>query len=136
MGLTTTILDRLFPSRKNSAGQTLGDAGAVLEAIWENTELEYKYVGTLGEPDIIDRGGQHTTDLYVVVPLTTEHEDHPDPSNLEYPLPEGPDDKLTGFYGLLTRFDIQDIELLGELEGEEVPLHLVDGSLVPVWDEI
>jgi hypothetical protein len=125
-------LSRLWPFSSNA----IGNADAVFDAIAEQSNFGFKYVGTLGEPDVVDRGGEYTTELNVVVPLTTENPDYPDPANLEFPLPEGMEDESAGFFDLLDRFGIDDLSLLGDVEGKNVPLSLENGTLVPLWEEV
>lgn len=127
------FLTRLWPGSSND---TLGDAGAVFDAISERSVLGYNYVGTLGEPDVVDRGGNYTNDLHVVVPFYTEDPNDPDPPDLEYPLPDGMEDAEAEFYEVLERFGIEDLTELGNIEGKNVPLDFYDGALVPLWDEV
>lgn len=127
------ILTRLW---SGSSNDDLGNAGAVFEAISERSVLGYDYVATLGEPDVVDRGGVYTNNLHVVIPFYTENPNDPDPADLEYPLPDGVEDAEAEFYEVLERFGIDDLANLGDIEGKNVPLDFYDGALVPLWDEV
>lgn len=125
------FLNRLWPFGSNE----LGNAGDVFEAIAERSDFGYGHVGVLGEPDLVDRGGNYTTDLHVVVPLFTE-DGEPSPANLEYDLPDGLEDAEAHFYEILEIFGIYDLSRLGEIEGKNIPLGFEDGTLVPLWNEV
>lgn len=120
----------------SSSTDTIGNAAAVFDAIAEQSEFGFKYVGTLGEPDVVDRGGEYSTELNVIVPLSTDNPDYPDPADLEFPLPDGLEDEAAEFFDLLDRFGIEDLSLLGDVEGKNVPLALDNGTLVPLWEEV
>lgn len=123
---------RLWPS----GNDTIGDAAAVFDAIAEQSDFGWKYVGELGEPDVVDRGGEYTTELHVIVPLTIDNDDYPDPADLEYPLPEGLEDEAAEFFDILDLFGIDDLSLLGDIEGKNVPLALSNGTFEPLWEEV
>lgn len=126
------ILQRLWPGSSNDE---IGNAEAVFDAISERSTLGFDYVGTLGEPDVVDRGGNYTTNLHVIIPFTTEPGD-PSPPDLEYPLPDGLEDATAEFYEVLDLFGIDDLTELGSIQGKNVPLDFQDGALVPLWDEV
>lgn len=119
-----------------SSNDTIGNAGAVFEAISERSTIGHRYVGVFGEPDVVDRGGQYTTDLHVVVPLFSENPNDPSPANLEYDLPDGLEDAEAQFFDILEIFGIDDLTNLGDIEGKNIPLDFEDGTLVPLWDEV
>jgi len=127
------ILRSLWPFGSND--NEFGNADAVFDAISERSAFGFKYVGEFGEPDVVDRGGVYTTDLHVVVPLTTESGD-PTPANLEYDLPEGLEDATADFFKVLEKFGIEDLSRLGDIQGKNIPLDFQDGTLVPLWDEV
>lgn len=129
------IVSRFWPFGSND-NQTFGNAGEVFAAISERSELSPKHVGVLGEPGVVDRGGEFTHDPYVVVPLQNDDPSGPSPANLEYPLPDGVEDAGAEFYTLLDQYGIEDLSNLGSLEGKNVPLEIIRGSLVPIWEEM
>lgn len=128
------ILSAIWPFSNDN--ETLGDAGAVFDAISERSDFGFRYVGTFGEPDVVNRGGNYTDDYHVIIPFYTEDPNDPDPANLEYDLPDGMEDAEAEFYEVLERFGITDLSQLGDVEGKNVPLDFEDGTLVPLWEEV
>ena len=126
------ILSRLWPSSTDE----IGNAAAVFDAISERSDYGYRYVGYLGEPDVVPRGGQYTNEYNIVIPFFTADPNDPDPANLEYDLPDGIEDAEAEFYDVLERFRIDDLSNVGDLEGKNVPLEFQDGTLTPLWDEV
>lgn len=129
------LIQRLWPFSSTEQA-SLGNAHAVLEAISERSDYGFRYVGVFGEPDVVDRGGQYTTDLHVVVPLYSENPDDPAPANLEYDLPDGLEDSNSEFFDILEAFGIDDLTELGDIQGKNIPLDFENGTLVPLWDEL
>lgn len=117
-----------------SSPDSQGDSAAVVQAIFEQADTVD--VGILGEPDIVNRGGELTPDPRVVVPLRNSAANGPVPADLEFDLPDGPGDVHAEFYGLLDLYGIENIADMAELDGKAVPLENASGVVVPNFDEV
>jgi hypothetical protein len=114
----------------------VGGADTVFQAILEKTDGGRRYTVYLGEPELVDRGGQLQSDYMVRIPTETESGD-PEPPNLEYELPgddmeEGDDD----LFELLELYGIEAVADLGQLAGETVFGVIEGGSLTLRFDEL
>lgn len=124
------FIANLFSSNDSNQSGTdiLGDAGAIVEAVTERTDMGYEVQITLGDPQLVDRGN-FTQDLYVEIPTSTEN--GPDPADLEYDLPDGIEDAEAELFELLDVFGIDTVADLDQLAGQTVPGEMMLGHPVP-----
>lgn len=123
------FLKRLFGTDSKADDEVIGGSGAVFNAILENIDGDKRYVTVFGEPELVDRGGQYSTDYMVRIPTFTQGGD-PEPPNIEYDLPDGEMGEASNeLFDLLDYFDIQQVSDLGDLEGEEIMAAFESGVL-------
>jgi hypothetical protein len=124
------FLRRLF-GKNSSTGDSniIGGAEDVFHAILENVDGDKRYVARFGEPQLVDRGGEYSTDYMVMIPTST-HSDDPDPPNIEYDLPDSEMGEASNqLFDLLDFYDIDQVSDLAQLEGQEIVASFEDGVL-------
>ena len=114
LGATPEDSDQLGPEAIGAARHELRTDGLVTQA-------------TVGTPRLEQYGGAFTTDLKAVVPVTTAR--YEDPAPLTFDV-DG--DTLARFCEAFGA----DVDNIGALEGESVPLKWVNGTPVPAWDQL
>lgn len=114
LGATPEDSDQLGPEAIGAARHELRTDGLVTQA-------------TVGTPRLEQYGGAFTTDLKAVVPVTTTR--YEDPAPLTFDV-DG--DTLARFCEAFGA----DVDNIGALEGESVPLKWVNGTPVPAWDQL
>lgn len=106
-------------------------ADAIAAAIYERSQEAHPEIGGLGEPRMVDRGGQYSNSLKIIVPVTLRG-GYTVP-NLEFSLPDGLDDETALFYDFLDEYGIEDVANLADLDGAEIHINWSDGTPVPEW---
>jgi len=106
-------------------------ADAIAAAIYERSQEAHPELGVLGEPRMVDRGGQYSNSLKIIVPVTLRG-GYTVP-NLEFSLPDGLDDDTALFYDFLDTYGIEDVANLADLDGAEIHVNWSDGTPVPEW---
>lgn len=124
------FLQRLFGSNSSETQNNIvGGAEDVFHAIIENVSSDKRYVATFGEPQLVDRGGEYSSDYMVMIPTST-HPDDPNPPNIEYDLPDSEMGEATNeLFDLLDYYNIDQVSDLGQLEGMEIVASLDEGTL-------
>jgi hypothetical protein len=130
------ILFSLFRSDSTEDSTVVGGSNAVFDAILENAGADKRYRAEFGEPQLIDRGGQFSTQHMVRIPTETPGDD-PDPPNVEYDLPGsemGEDDNE--LFDLLSLYGIEQVDDLADLEGKSVPVGFENGVPTLQFNEL
>jgi hypothetical protein len=124
------FLWRLFKSNSSETQSNIvGGAEDVFHAIVENVSGDKRYVATFGEPQLVDRGGEYSSDYMVMIPTST-HPDDPNPPNIEYDLPDAEmGETANELFDLLDYYNIDQVSDLGQLEGMEIVASLDEGTL-------
>lgn len=89
------------------------------------------FEATLGEPDIRDFGGYFQPDWKVVIEV--EASDYENPGSLVFDLPMGRDDENSLLYVLM---DHVGAESVADIEGKVVPMEIVGGNPMVLWDAV
>ena len=126
------FLNRFFRRTDDSIDNVIGGADAVFTAILEHADGEQRYIVELGEPQLVDRGGQYSNDLMVRIPTFTQ-DGEPDPPNVEYNIPSGEDGE-SGLFDLLDAYDIDQVADIAQLEAKTVVGELEDGTITLRFD--
>jgi hypothetical protein len=129
MQIISAILG-IFSNDDEPTGPTGADA--IRTAVQEFQDLaEQEFTATLGEPDVIEQGGEFFNDPKVVVPIN----DGPfgEDQRLVFDLPRGEDYEMEQFNQLLRLFGLT-FDTMEELAGEEAPVRFAAGNLVVDWD--
>jgi hypothetical protein len=124
------FLRRLFKSNSSETQNNIvGGAEDVFNAIVENVSGDKRYVATFGEPQLVDRGGEYSSDYMVMIPTSTRSDD-PNPPNIEYDLPDAEMGEASNeLFDLLDYYNIDQVSDLGQLEGMEIVASLDEGTL-------
>lgn len=123
--VTRTVLAPLF----STPDQRLG-ADHVQAAINESAAITNRqFTATLDEPELKDFGGMFQPDWKVVINVAAS--DYEDPGPLVFDLPRGNDDESALFYTLMDTLQVDEI---GDIEGVEVPMEVVGGNPMVLWD--
>jgi len=133
-----TILSRLFGRSNDTVDENVvGGSDAVFQAILEHADGGKRYVVEFGEPELVNRGGEFSTNYMTRIPTFTAPGD-PEPPNLEYEIPDGgiEDGGDSQLFDLLDLYEIEVISDLGDLEGETVMATFENGVLTFQFDEI
>ena len=110
------ILDRLFGSSNDNAA-VVGGSDDVFHAILENMDGTKRYIAHLGEPELVDHGGEFATDYMVRIPTWTKGSD-PTPPDVECELPNDERGESSDrLFQILDYYDIGAVEDLGDLAG-------------------
>lgn len=129
MSVITRFQNWLFGTANDVEDNVVGGADEVFSAILENANGEKRFVTQFGEPKLVDRGGQYSTDYMVQIPTTTR-QGEPEPPNIEYDLPDAEmGDNTHELFELLDYYDIDEVSDLGSLEGEQIMAAFQDGVL-------
>lgn len=127
--IVSAVLAPLFSS--DDSDDYLG-ADAVEAAINETADIADRvFEATLGEPQLKDFGGFFRQDWKVVIP--TEASDYEDPGSLVFDLPFGHEDDSSMLYVLM---DVTGADSIGDIEGTEVPMEIVGGNPMVLWDAV
>jgi hypothetical protein len=129
------FLRRLFGSSSAETEKNIvGGAEDVFHAIIENVGGDKRYVARFGEPQLVDRGGEYSSDYMVMIPTST-HPDDPNPPNIEYDLPDAEMGEASNrLFDLLDYYDIDQVSDLAQLEGKEIVASFDDGVLTFQFD--
>jgi len=130
-----TILSAILGIFSNDDEQT-GPTGAdaIRTAVQEFQDLaEREFSATLGEPDIIQQGGQFFNDPKVVVPVYDGQFE--EEQQLVFDLPRGEEYEADQFNQLLELFGLT-FDTMEELAGNQAPVRFVAGNLVVDWDQM
>lgn len=129
MSLVNNIRSWLFGTVNEVGDNVIGGADEVFSAILENVDREKRFVTQFGEPKLIDRGGEYSTDYMVQIPTFTSSGD-PEPPNIEYDLPDAEmGDNTNELFELLDYYDIDEVSDLGSLEGKTIMAAFQNGVL-------
>lgn len=129
MSLLNNIRRWLFSTADEVEDNVIGGADEVFSAILENADAEKRFVTQFGEPKLIDRGGEYSTDYMVQIPTFTSSGD-PEPPNIEYDLPDAEmGDNTHELFELLDYYNIDEVSDLGSLEGETIMAAFQNGVL-------
>lgn len=125
-----------FGSTDTTPSEVIGGADEVFHAILENMDDGRLYTVELGEPELIDRGGEFATDYMVRIPTRTPGND-PEPPNIEYDLPDGEIEETSNdLFDLLSLYGIDEVADLSALEGKTVPAIFESGILSLQFEEL
>lgn len=126
----------LFGGSDPVESNIVGNSDDVFRAILENINGDSRYVTQFGEPRLVDRGGDFSTDYMVQIPTFTQSGD-PEPPNIEYDLPEAEMGETTNeLFELLDYYNIEQVSDLGELKGESIMATFEEGVLSLRFDEL
>lgn len=129
MSVITKIQKWLFGTANDVEDNVIGGADEVFRAILESASDEKRFLTVFGEPKLIDRGGEFSTDYMVQIPTFTSSGD-PEPPNIEYDLPDGENgDQTHELFEMLDYYDIDQVSNLKQLEGKEIMAAFQDGVL-------
>lgn len=120
---------RLF-GRTETDEEILGPS-EITEALCEPSNDYEPDSATLGEPRMVDRGGQFSGKYRIIVPVVIDG--GYDIPNLEFDLPNGLDDEAAEFYDFLQAFGIEKPEEMGVLGGANIDIEWTGGTPVPTW---
>lgn len=130
------ILDRLFGTGSTNNAAVVGNSDDVFHAILENIDGTKRYIVHLGEPELVDHGGEFSTEYMVRIPTKTVGSD-PTPPDIECELP---DDELgessDRLFEILDYYDIDAVENLGQIEGCTVPAEFNGEVLELQFDQL
>ncbi len=130
------IRNILFGSNDSVDNNIVGNSDDVFHAILENIDGDSRYVTEFGEPRLVDRGGQFSTDYMVQIPTFTQQGD-PEPPNIEYNLPDAEmGDTTHELFELLDYYNIDQVSDLGKLQGESIMATFENGTLSLRFDEL
>lgn len=128
MSLLSYIKDVLFGENQDEG---LSGIEAVQSAYQEIQSIQGNdLTATIGEPDLLPSGGEFFSEPKVAIPV----EDAPmvGSQTLVFDFPYGETEAGEVFVQLLDAFDT-DMDNLGEIEGEEVPVAFIGGNLNVDW---
>lgn len=128
MSLVDYLYDLVFGAENND--NSIGGPSAVREAMQEVEDItEGEYTAYLGEPQLIEDGGNHFSRPIIKIPITDIP--YSEDQALFFEVPGGKDTTFL-FEELLDVFDLA-IEEMESLEGEEVPVAFPDGNVEVDW---
>lgn len=111
---------------------TVGGVDAVGEALAARGMDDYAPDIYFEEPRLVDRADGPITDLYVVIPTETAS-GSPEPGNLEFELPEDPNDDGEDLNAFLDALGVDGIE---GVEGTTVEGEQFNGVLLPAIEMV
>jgi hypothetical protein len=130
------IFQRFWRRGNDTESNVVGGSDAVLQAILEKTNDEQRYVVFLGEPELVDRGGEFQSQYNVRIPTSTEP-GQPEPPDVEYDLPgEGMEEGENDLFDLLEVYNIESVSNLDQLEGETVFGCIEGGAMTLRFDQM
>lgn len=109
------------------SGNELGGSGAVASALNSRAYDDVTPAIRFGEPRLVDRGAGPISDLHVVVPTSTET-DSSDPANVEFELPEDPENEDAELNQFVAEVGVESVE---DVEGVTVDSIRERGVLLP-----
>jgi hypothetical protein len=107
----------------------IGGVAAIAEALAGRGAEDYTPDIYFGEPRLVDRAFGPTSDLYVLIPTSTA-EGERDPSNVEFELPDNPNDENEALNAFMEDIGVDTID---EVEGSSVNSVQTDGVLKPAY---
>ena len=113
-------------------GDEIGGVGALSQVLAARAVEDYTPEIEFGEPRLVDRADGPVRDFYVIIPTFTP-EGEPNPANVEFPVPDDPDDVEEELNQFLEELGVDGVE---EIESTVVDSVRDSGVLRPALNAV